>query len=44
MQEKQAAEVLETLRNETPLYLWFNDTNHVGTIGTHFEPVGEEES
>jgi hypothetical protein len=44
MQEKQAAEVLETFRNETPVFLWLNDSNHVGGVGTLFEPVGEEES
>jgi hypothetical protein len=43
MEERQASEILETLRVETPLHIWFNDVNNVGIIGTDREFIGEEE-
>jgi hypothetical protein len=37
------ASVLDVLRNEEPIYVFFDDAGY-GAIGTHVEPVGEEES
>jgi len=40
----QMMEILETLRQETPLTIWFNDVNLWGGLTTSKEPIGEEES
>ena len=42
--ENQLANIIETLRQEKPLYLWFNDISKYGGLKTSSEPVGEEES
>jgi hypothetical protein len=36
--------VLNLMQNEKPLYFGFIDTNQLGYVSTHSEPVGEEES
>jgi hypothetical protein len=37
-------DIIDILRNEGPLYLYFNDNNNVGILATsQKEPVGEEE-
>ena len=34
---------MDTLRNEKPCYFHFNETTKTANVGTHIEPVGEEE-
>ena len=41
--EKHAPAILETLRREKPLYIWFNEAFEFGGLKTTSEPVGEEE-
>jgi len=37
-------DIIDILRNEGPLYLFYNDSNHVGILATsQKEPVGEGE-
>ncbi len=43
-QENQLADMLETLRQEKPLYIYYSDKYNDGTLQTSLEPVGEEES
>lgn len=38
------AAILDVLRNETPVYFNYDDTNNAAQIYTSREPVGEEES
>ncbi|MFJ6671139.1 hypothetical protein ACIQMJ_08545 [Actinosynnema sp. NPDC091369] len=41
---RRFGEVVGTLRQEKPLYLWFDTASLVGSVGTgDKEPVGEEE-
>ena len=43
--EKHLTDVLETLRQEKPLYIWLNDDfAPIGGLKTSSEPIGEEES
>lgn len=42
--ESQLASMLDTLRQEKPLYIWLNDEPLYGGLKTSNEPVGEEES
>jgi hypothetical protein len=37
-------EIVSTLRQEKPLYLWFDTSTLVGSVATEKEPVGEEEA
>ncbi|MFM2483309.1 hypothetical protein [Celerinatantimonas sp. YJH-8] len=39
----QLGSILDTLRQEKPLYIGFNDTNLWGGLSTSNEPIGEEE-
>lgn len=41
--ESQLANIIETLRQEKPLYIWYNDVAKIGGLDTSLEPVGEEE-
>ena len=43
-QGNQLTDIIETLRQEKPLYIWYADSDHVGGLSTSNEPVGEEES
>ena len=36
--------LLDTLRQEKPLYIWFRDEDNWGGLKTSREPVGEEEA
>lgn len=36
--------MIETLRQEKPLYIGFNDSNSWGWLSTSTEPIGEEEA
>ena len=41
----QFRDVIDTLRYEKPLYLWYSSKSSAGYLGTsELEPVGEEES
>ena len=42
--ESQLTDMLETLRQEKPLYIWLNDEGLFGGLKTSSELVGEEES
>ena len=42
--ENQSTDMLATLRQEQPLYIWFDDSYHCGGLKTSIEPVGEEEA
>ena len=42
--EKHLSDMLETLRQEKPLYIWYSDQYNLGRLQTFMEPVGEEES
>lgn len=37
------ADVMAILKDEKPLYLYLNTSNSSGYVGTHYEPVGEQE-
>jgi len=37
-------EVIDLLRNESPIYLGYNDSEQTAWLSTTAEPVGEEES
>jgi len=41
--EAELVAMLDTLRNEKPIYLRFNTDLKWGSIGTNLEPVGEQE-
>jgi hypothetical protein len=41
--EQQFISIIETLRNEKPLYIWFSDTINIGGLKTTNEPIGEDE-
>jgi hypothetical protein len=40
---EQYLEVVDLLRNEGPVYLYFSETHKMGYLSTSREPVGEEE-
>ena len=42
--ENQLTNMIETLRHEKPLYLWFVYASRSGWLSTSDEPIGEEES
>lgn len=42
--EGRLRDMIETLRQEKPLYIGFNDVNLWGWLSTSNEPIGEEES
>lgn len=42
--ERRFSEMVETFRQEKPLYINFNDATRCGWLSTSNEPIGEEES
>jgi len=42
--EARVQNMVETLRQEKPLYIGFNDSNLWGWLSTSNEPIGEEET
>ena len=40
----QMSDIIETLRQEKPLYIRYEDTYNYGALQTSKEPIGEEES
>ena len=42
--EAELVPMLDTLRNERPIFVRFNTTLKWGSVGTDREPVGEEET
>ena len=44
MHESDYSDVIDLLRNESPLFIWINPGNGIGGISTDpYEPVGEGE-
>ncbi len=41
--EAELVSLLDTLRNERPIFVKFNTTLKWGSVGTDLEPVGEQE-